>query len=191
MKHQYPYTRSLERVPSPVFRGRAWCLWTPACCRCCSGPERMVCEADHERRRSSRTVTTWYRTRAVCVGLRRTVFVNTVLVDTIDLWWCDTSRTHTTARLRSWFARARFARASQTIRSGTVYRYMPLPRRQTPYSGNSLVYAPIMIESYFPPAYGLHRFLIKYHIFGFPSTFWAFWPKYIGLVRNIQGSSFL
>ncbi len=133
----------------------------------------------------------WDRMRAVRVGLRRTVFVNTVLIDTIDLWWCDTSRTQTTARLRSWFARARFTRASQTIRSGTVYRYMPLPRRQTPYSGNSLVYAPIMIESYFPPAYGLHRFLNKYHIFGFPSTFWAFWPKYIGLVRNIQGSSFL
>ena len=71
------------------------------------------------------------------------------------------------------------------------YRYMPLPRRQAPYSGNSFVYASIMIESYFPPGYGLHRFLIKYHIFGFPSTFWAFWPKYFGLVRNIPGSSFL
>ena len=44
-------------------------------------------------------------------------------------------------------------------------------RTVVPYSGNSLVYAPIMVESYFPPAYGLHRFLIKYHIFGFSSTF--------------------
>ena len=52
-----------------------------------------------------------------------------------------------------------------------LYRYMPLPRRQAPYSGNSFVYAPIMIESYFPPGCGLHRFLIKYHIFGFHQLF--------------------
>ena len=71
------------------------------------------------------------------------------------------------------------------------YRCMPLPRRQAPYSGNSCIYPPIMIESYFPRGCGLHRFVIKYHIFGFPSTFWAFWPKHFDFIRHIQDSSFL
>ena len=48
-----------------------------------------------------------------------------------------------------------------------------------------------MIESYFPRGCGLHRFLMKYHVFGFPSAFWAFWPKHFDFIQNIPESSFL
>ena len=61
----YPYTRSLERVPSPVFRGRRGVYehrhvvavvlnrseWS-------AKRSRSEREADHERRQSSRTVAT-------------------------------------------------------------------------------------------------------------------------------------
>ena len=68
---------------------------------------------------------------------------------------------------------------------------VPLPRRQAPYSGNACIYPPIMIESYFPRGCGLHRFLMKYHVFGFPLAVWAFWPKHFDFIQNIPESSFL